>query len=325
MLASLKLAPLHNAALHCGYPAMGAKAERLNAIKESSAIYNSFRLKPLNILSIDVGIKNFSYAKLLYDKVKQKGRGVVLHDWNHVNLHNRFGDTSANSLKSLLKPYMAQIAVKVVDEILLGGKWEPSLILMESQRTRSNMNSATLPNVLLNYTLEHMIYAAYAARMTIPGKEAPIISTNSTKMVNFWINRFIEKDDRMSPSFSKKIRAGLLFGWLSEPESSPVDLSSISARLPSDFAELSFRKQTAAFIDSFSFECRPGKADDLIDCLLYNIASYLQLSHHYELQNYIKKEEDALPLLQSWDETHINYLKPLLEEFELKLKPEFIT
>ncbi|PVH19679.1 hypothetical protein CXQ85_003531 [Candidozyma haemuli] len=279
---------------------MGAKAERLNAIKESSAIYNSFRSKPLNILSIDVGIKNFSYAKLSYDKVKQKGRGVVLHDWNHVNLHNRFGDTSANSLKSLSKPYMAQIAVKVVDEILLGGKWEPSLILMESQRTRSNMNSATLPNVLLNYTLEHMIYAAYAARMTIPGKEAPIISTNSTKMVNFWINRFIEKDDRMSPS-------------------------SISARLPSDFAELSFRKQTAAFIDSFSFECRPGKADDLIDCLLYNIASYSQLSHHYELQNYIKKEEDALPLLQSWDETHINYLKPLLEEFELKLKPEFIT
>ncbi|PSK40474.1 hypothetical protein C7M61_000116 [Candidozyma pseudohaemuli] len=319
MLQRQKLATLHGLALHCGYPAIGNKTARVKAIEELCFSVNT---QPLNILSIDIGIKNFSYAKLLYKGVPAKLIG--LFDWNHVNLHNRFGLPEANSSTLLLKSYMAQLAVLVVDQILLG-EWVPSLILMESQRTRSNTNLATLPNVLLNYTLEHMIYAAFAARQhTHPAfKDVPIVATNSTKMVNFWMNRFVNKDKRMTATFSKKLRAGLLFGWLSNAKSSPIDLSELSSRLPDDFASFSYRKKVSAFLDSFSFETLPGKADDLVDCLLYNIASYQQLRHHLELQPYIKEDKDVEELVHRWDESHIAYVKPVVDEFDLEFRPEY--
>lgn len=321
MLQRQKLATLHELALHCGYPALGNKTARVAAIENLPLLVKS---KPLNILSIDVGIKNFSYAKLQYDGVPAKK--LDFHDWNHVNLHNRFGQTGANSATLLLKSYMADLAVLVVDQIFLGD-WVPSLILMESQRTRSNTNSATLPNVLLNYTLEHMIYAVFAARMgAFPAfKDVPIVATNSTKMVNFWINRFVSKDPRMTATFSKKLRASLLFGWLASPESSPIDLLTLSSRLPSDFADFNHRKKVSALLDSFSFESHPGKADDLIDCLLYNIASYQQLLHRSELQPYIEKDKDIESLVQKWNRAHVAYVTPVVDEFNLELRPEYAS
>lgn len=326
MLSRQKIATLHGIALHCGYPVLTTKTDRIRAIEETSEFYNSLKSKPLNILSIDVGIKNFSYSKLLYNTVTLPATKLQIHDWNHVNLHDRFGSSAANALTSLLKPYLAKLAVSVVDSILLEKDWVPSLILMESQRTRSNTNSATLPNVLLNYTLEHMIYAAFTARLdAYPSfKDVSIVATNSTKMVNFWINRFVKKETRMTTTFTKKLRAGLLFGWLADALSSPLDLSHLSSRLPEEFPKMSFRQRTAAFLDSFPFETRPGKSDDLIDCLLYNVATYMQLIHHHQLQKLISSDTNPSELLLSWDKAHLNYLAPVVDSFNLELRPEYL-
>lgn len=327
MLARQKIATLHGIALHCGYPAVANKTERIKAIEETSHLYSSIKPAPLNILSIDVGIKNFSYAKALYERPLEQARSFKLHDWNHVNLHDQFGASLANSSTSLPKTYLARLADSVVNKIILSDSWVPSVILMESQRTRSNTNSVTLPNVLLNYTLEHMIYAAYTARLdAFPSyKDVPILATNSGKMVNFWLNRFIKKDSRMNLTFSKKLRAGLFFGWLADSKASPIDLLEISSRLPSDFGALTSKKQTSYFLDSFSFATKPGKADDLIDCMLYNIGAFQQLLHHFQLQHQISHDKDVLPLLELWNNDHLRYVAPVVERFDLALRPEFCS
>lgn len=319
---AFKVSTLHNLALHCGYPTLANKAARILAIERAATFADLIPTKDLRVLSVDVGVKNFSYCKASYSSVQLPVPKIAL--WNHHNLHDCFGSNytlktgDADSLVDS-KAYLAQLAVSVVDEIFLDPEWVPHVITIENQRTRSNNNNATLPNVLLNYTLEHMVYSAFAARQTGKSlfKNTLVVPVNSNKMVNFWITRFVDKGVKVSSANSKKMRASLLYGWISEPESAPFDLSCIVDRLPSDFASLSKKEQTASFLNSF--DAPPAKADDLIDCLLYNFAFVLQLNHHLALQ----KVKDVDALIEEWDTSHCQYIEPVLTQYGLELSHDF--
>lgn len=270
-------------------------------------------------------MKNFSYCKVAYSSYKSPA--PIISEWNHLDLHKKFGDKYAlrtGDPESLFdsKAYLAQLAVAVVDNVLMDPEWVPHVITIENQRTRSNTNSATIPNVLLNYTLEHMIYAAFAARQ----QENPnfskttVVPMNSNKMVNFWISRWVD-NPRVSALRSKRIRTALLWGWLSDPAKSPFDFKDLMSHLPAEFAELKTSAKTQAVLKSLQFDVCPKKSDDLVDCLLYNLAFIKQLQHHDQLKNC--PDEGLVDLVHLWDVEHCNYIAPLLEEFNLTLSLEY--
>lgn len=318
LMLSLKASTLNSLALHCGYPTASTKAARLLAIASYDAFFSA--LSPRRIVSVDVGIKNFSYCKLSY-----VGESVTITDWNHLNLHEKYGSgylhkTGDSSSLVDSKAYLAHVAVNVVDNILMSQE-DPDIITIENQRTRSNGKTSTLPNVLLNFTLENMIYAACEARGA-SHRNISIIPMNASKMVNFWMSRFLAKGPKITSLQSKTLRTQLLFGWLADPECAPFELKGLHS-LPSDFASLSFRMQTSALLDLLTFDSRPKKVDDLVDCLLYNLMCMLQLRHHHELKKAQENEHDIAQLVHNWDKKHCRYLHPLLESTHLELASEY--
>lgn len=329
----LKLSTLHNLALHCGYPTQTTKAARVEAAKSYWPLLDRLASFPTKILSIDVGIKNFSYCKLEYGSKANRSTAndsvpLRITKWNHVNLHDRFGALYiplTSSRESLVdsKAYLAHLAVLVVDSVLLCPKWKPQIITIENQRTRSNSNSATLPNVLLNFTLEHMIYSALAARqMTDPQLQLTVIMPmNSNKMVNFWLTRFIAKS-KISSSQSKLLRTNLLYGWLAEPKLAPFALPNLN--LSPGFEEKSARAKTQAFLDALSLDTPPTKVDDLVDCALYNLALAKQLEHHQELRKTLLEDGDVAQLVKKWDMQHCGYLWPVVRAEKVTLNEEFL-
>lgn len=330
---ALKLSTLHSLALHCGYPTQTTKVARLEAAKSYWPLLDLLASFPVKILSIDVGVKNFSYCKLQYGENTSATGGdsptvAKVAEWNHMNLHDRFGalyDPKTADLTSPVdsKAYLAHLALSVVDSVLACPNWTPNVITIENQRTRSNSNSATLPNVLLNFTLEHMIYSAFAARQmaNLRLKATVVMPMNSNKMVNFWLTRFIAKS-KISPAQSKLLRTNLLYGWLSTPQRAPFALPDLNLAL--DFEKQSSRTKSALFLDALSLDHRPNKVDDLVDCALYNFAFCKQLQHHYQLRNVLKDDGDVTELVQRWDREHCGYLEPLLRTQKVALNGAYL-
>lgn len=305
----LKNSALQSLALHCGYPGGTTKASRLAAVEQGArAARRLLENAPatLNVLSVDVGLKNFSFCKLSYNLASP---AVAVHQWEHWNLHDRFGAAEC-------KPELARLAVGVVDLVFVSS-WVPHIVTIENQRTRSNSNAATLPNVLLNFTLEQMLYAAFAARQSTHPSLASthLVPVNSNKMVSFWISRFVQT--KFSGARSKRLRAELLYGWLANPQHAPFDLSPIASSLPSNFSALSHTKQNAALLQALHLDNPPKKVDDLVDCLLYNLACAKQLQRHRQLQASLDLEQ----LARTWDADHCSYLAPLVASARLELNP----
>lgn len=316
---NLKLSVLNSLALHCGYPTATTKLARIAATSIYDKLYTSLgKHTPLNVLSVDIGIKNFSYCKATYSSIHLDL--AQLHEWNHLNLHDKFGagytlqTGDENSLVDL-KGYMAKLAVDVVDEIFCGG-WLPNLITIENQRTRSNGNTSTLPNVLLNFTLENMLYAACRARKLEMGNVS-VVPVNASKMMNFWVLRFIGKGQKLCGSRSKSLRTQLLYGWLALPENAPFKVQGLE--IPLDFAGLSMRAKNNVVLDQLNFDTRPKKVDDLVDCYLYNMMSVVQLRRHAELKRAIESDQDLVELICKWDAEHCKFLDPILAQFNLEL------
>lgn len=321
----LKLSTLNSLALHCGYPTATTKQARLAAIFHYEDFITQLGApRPLNVLSVDVGIKNFSYCKASYKHLALPT--VDIFEWNHLNLHDKFGadyTLQTGDPTSLVdsKAYIAKLAVDVVDHVFFDPNWTPNIITIENQRTRSNGNTSTLPNVLLNFTLENMLYAACSARIA-SSQNTKVIPMNASKMINFWLSRFIEKGHKLSGSRSKSLRTQLLYGWLSHPQYAPFAFGGLN--IPPNFVDLSMRAKTNALLDQLSFDNRPKKVDDLVDCYLYNLMCVLQLRHHNDLRVALLNDEDITALVHRWDIEHCNYLHPVLESFNLELNKSYV-
>lgn len=334
---SLKVSALTRLALHCGYAGGTTKAARVLACSRAAAVAQRVLASqppgPLNVLSVDVGLKNFSYCKVSY-----AGGHADVREWSHLNLHEQYGHLHGAKFRAEQldgaesgecdglggpgeqKAYLASLALAVVDSVFAAPAWVPHVITIENQRTRSAANKVTLPNVLLNFTLEHMMYAAFAARQTTNAALANtlVVPVHANKMVGFWISRFLAANAKFSGAKSKVYRTQLVHGWLARPEHSPFSLS-LSGRLPADFAALSYRKRNNAVLDVVDALQRPKKVDDLVDCLLYNLQYAMELQHHLQLQEALVRDGDIPTLIDEWDTQHCSYLEPLLAETPLEL------
>lgn len=324
----LKSTQLQELALHCGYLTASAKPARIDAIERSAKFANGLLPKnhaaglPLRVLSIDVGIKNFSYCKATY-----VGNAAVVDEWSVMDLHEKYGNNTLNSsvLVTEEKAYMAKLAVNVVDSLLLPTSRTalvPHIVTVENQRTRSNNSTATLPNVLLNFILEHMIYATIAARKSTHAalSDTQVVSMNSNKMVNFWFARFQDRKKKQSSAKSKRLRSILLDGWLIDNSIAPFDLSLLSQLLPVDYADMKPAERTRAVNRQLGLPPKQ-KRDDLVDSLLYNLAIVKQLQHHQELHACIQQDDpDVLAsLVDRWNRQHLEYLTPLLSDSDFSL------
>ncbi|QBM87748.1 cruciform cutting endonuclease 1 [Metschnikowia aff. pulcherrima] len=309
---------LQRVALHCGYRTDVTKSARLRAIKESGEFFDVITAKhnpkkPFNILLVDVGLKNFSYSKVSYT-----GTTADIKDWNVTNLHDVYGTPEHTDDGSLVdsKAYLAKLALGVVDNVFLAGLWIPNIITIENQRTRSNSKTSTLPNVLLNFCLEHMIYAAFAARQTTNSKLQPtvIMPMHANKMVNYWLSRYTAKQCLYAGLKSKTFRKLALYGWLRQPQLAPFDLSSFTKKLPPDFSSLGPTSLNSALKKALNVTRPNAKVDDLVDSLLYNLSLARQMSLHQEIKKLMEAEDkDAIVCkLAKWDKEHIKFIEPLL-------------
>lgn len=327
-MSLLTIKNLQRLAIHCGYRTEITKSARLAAIADSSKFFDGLLSEkhsgPFNILSIDVGLKNFSYSKVSYH-----GNRAHIKDWTVINLHDEFGTPNYTDAGSLVdsKAYMARLAVSVVDNVLISGLWVPNVITIENQRTRSNSSKATLPNVLLNFTLEHMLYSAFAARQTTKKAYAQsvIVPMNANKMVNFWLSRYLAKSC-YTPSKSKSYRKGLLYAWLKAPSSAPVDISDFTSLLPSNFQSMGATLLSESLRLALNITRLNTKTDDLVDSMLYNFGIHRQISNHEEMKDLLTAGEknEIINKLDQWDRQHLCFLKPYLQEnSNLSLSDEY--
>lgn len=302
-----KLKVLKEIAFYCGIPSSLAKEELATLLTSTLNARNDFK-PPLNVISIDVGLSNFSFADVSYKNWSSKPH---INRWNHTNLKEKFSFAQNETWRSSL----SSLAVNAVDKLLLAGKKKPSIILIEAQRTRNAFSTATLPIVLLNFAFEQMLYATLAAR----DSSIPVRPINASQMVPFWVSHYLQKQSKITPACSKKYRCSLVLGWLADPLLAPMDLSSITSHLPQDFSTMSTRAKTKSLLASYPFEVAPAKIDDLIDALLYNIATFLQLRRSHDVQQHLMVSDNPEPLLHKWYDEHCHYLSPVLSEYNLQL------
>lgn len=285
MLQQLRVQVLHALAQHCGCAALGRKAERVAEIAAAQATHHTLLAhtwaahRPLRVLSVDVGLKNFSFCVADYSE----GGDMHIAEWLHLNLHEQYGPGDMS------RTYLAKLAVCVVDDVFL--RHQPHVATIEMQRTRSNNNQVTLPNVQLNASLEYMLYAAHAARAQ-PG--TLLVPVHATKLANFWLGRFTGK--KVQPP-AKRLRSALVSSWLTNPRAAPFDFS--AGRSYTEVAQ-------SRVIDSLlhSYGVSAPKKDDLIDSLLYNMAYALQFRHLAELSQCV----DVPALVHRWDTEHLSYI-----------------
>lgn len=402
-LANIKQSLLHSFALHCGFTLHVNKIGRLKAIAHLrwtfDKILRNVGLDPLRVVSVDIGIKNFSTCYATY-----KTDSTEINSWSVSNLHetlgpddplysrysgelsknkesseiDRFCDDRSDLTKSNgsikdekdsgsdkggsvndkkgsvndkkdsvndkkgskknkkdsriindlnkevfenimndsidSKSYLARLAVGAVDNILLKSPEIPHIITVECQRTRSNSNKVTLPNVILNLLFEYMLYATIAARQSCDPKLANIIllPMNSNKMVNFWISRFIPRQ-KMTPAKTKALRALLFYSWFQDPSISPFTFE-ILRPVPKTLNKLSSNDKFKAVALSLDLEISLAKKDDLIDSFLYNVAIAKQIQHYKEFLKCEPSPEAYEELIREWDkqhEEHVSFLSKI--------------
>lgn len=317
---------LSQVAVACGSPVAATKAAKVTGVINSLHFMQRLPLDHLNVVSIDVGIKNFSYCvSETLDLTKSYASRDVLPvaKWGHLDLHTRYGAayeylTGDRNSPTDSKGYISHLANHVVSEILVNSSPKPNLVVMETQRTRTRSQDATLPNVLLNYTLENMIYATYNCLQMNSTEKTVIVPMYSKNMVNYWLNRFFDKRSlRTSPSLTKRLRSQFFFNWVST-ESSPFVFPFL--KLP-DLEGLSNAKKSQAIAKAVARDAPilAQKIDDLIDSLLYNLTIVNMLKCQLQLVEAVKNDTDLNALVDAWQKYHVSLILPLMNGTDLKL------
>lgn len=252
-----------------------------------------------------MGIKNFSYCQTV---AKTK---PTIEKWTKVDLHDEYGATFqalTSDPASLIdsRRYLSHLAYNIVSTIIQD---KPNLIMVETQRTRSNNMKSTLPNVLLNYTLENMIYAVLYTLKT----DAVIIPMNANNMISFWLNRFVDK--KTLGSNPKKLRIKLAFEWLAHQDLQPFIFHQ---NLPPDFASLSTANKSKALLTTLQMSPKE-KVDDLIDSLLYALTANEIVSNQKLLARALEEDEDIGALVHKLNQKHLRLISRLAADGDVTL------
>ena len=288
----------------CGLPVQSTKAARTQSLLDGLKIGAKLPTN-MRVLAVDMGIKNFSYCQTV---AKSK---PTIEKWTKVDLNNEYGATFkalTSDPGSLIdsRRYLRHLAYNIVSTII---KDKPHLIMVETQRTRSNNMNSTLPNVLLNYTLENMIYAVLYTLKT----DAVIIPMNANNMISFWLNRFVDK--KSLSSNPKKLRIKLAFEWLAREDLRPFIFHN---SLPPDFSSLSTPNKSRALLNALQMSPKE-KVDDLIDSLLYALTANEIVTNQKKLARALEQDQDIAALVHNLNQNHLRLISRLAADGDVTL------
>ncbi|KAI5960715.1 CCE1 [Candida margitis] len=339
-----KIPILNDIALHCGSPILGTtKASRIEGIIAQYQLYLTqwHNLACRNTLSIDIGIKNFSYCKTTTKKTTAtrptvegatdatqqnltslSAWPVIVTHWQKLNLDTKYGSLYTHLLHqdTILdtKRYLNHITNHLVDDILAPNL--SNVKIMEIQRTRSNNNAKTLPTILTNHILENLILSKMYPSLVVP--------MTSMKLIHFWLYRFITKESINSGKLKKNnkiIRRDLILAWfgklyqLEGYENNNIRTSEGTKSIGS-----SSQLTMCQLLDHLHLS-KGDKTDDLIDSLLYNLCINCQLNHLYQFHTCLQQQKDdddynLIEFVENANQFHLDLIQPVIDKYQLTVK-----
>lgn len=339
-LLKAKVDTLNQLSVLCGAPIRSNKLEKSRQLLITINFYLQLP-STVNLVAVDIGIKNFSYCKIPRFNVEQFPCqiNVLFDNWKTINLLDKYPPTEEfnqfnryNSFESndLLysKYYLGYLNYKVLHDLINFDSENLNLVMIETQRTKSNNNKVTLPNVLDNYHFENLFYANLVSTALTAGdidktkiRSQLLLPMNSSKMSNFMINRFLDKS-QISSSNSKKLRNKMLIHLINKKI---VNIESLEIPIDS--------KNLMKFYNSH--EPIPiKKLDDLFDSLLYNMNIISNYSNSLWLNYYLRQDWDLKELVQMLNSQPVSTFKNLFDDsvmnesfrdMELVQRPELVV
>lgn len=322
-LSRCKNLVLKEVCLACGFSVKSKKEDQVMLIVHGLDLFNKFPRK-VNVLAVDMGLKNFSCCMFQGVDVTGKKQPLLRTDsWKKYDLHNVFGNHYVplyGERDSLMetKRYLSYLSYSIIEDIILKPQFMPHIVVIETQRTRSNSLSATLPNVLLNYTLENMIYSTLYTlqRNNAWLNEMTIVPMTANKMVHFWLKRFLT--DNISSSKTKSIRLELFFDWLDNDEGRSPFLHDL--KLVDNFRSMSNIQKSRQILSNLNLPPKDNKIDDLVDSLLYGLTIYKNLQSLHELLRYIEQGKCIETYVAQTTAQHVDLIKKLLSSANINTK-----
>ncbi|KAK6463532.1 cruciform cutting endonuclease [Scheffersomyces coipomensis] len=314
ILSKCKIDSLNQLALISGIPIGGTnKQGRIESLINGLNIQKRLPERNISILSIDIGIKNFSYCQM-NDVNVQSDTANIVNNWTKIDLNQIYGSSyvpivsSSSMIDS--KRYLNYCCQNLVKDITTAKK--PDLVIMETQRTRSNNNAITIPNVLLNYTFENIFYSNLYNKYP----DLLIVPMSSTSMIHFWFNRFVNKKSLKNLSTAKKSRANLFFHWLEMNKLFTIPGYKVDA-------DLSIPKKSQSLLNHLDL-IKGDKVDDLIDSLFYNLTIKAHVHNQKELYNLLQQEDaDLNYYIIKHNITQLSLVLDIIQQFDMELAPEF--
>lgn len=214
---------LNQLSVLCGTSIKPAKHEKCHQLLTNLNFYLQLPAE-LNLIGIDIGIKNFSFCRILKFNISSfdNHRSLLIdpQDWRTVDLLaqfpaespefqalNKFNQFDLNDViqSKLYVSYLNSKVLQMLQSNSTKGSKSLDVLLIESQRIKSNNNKMTLPNILTNYLFESLFYSNL-----LGADNKLLLPMNSNKMANFMINRFLDKANQITSTSSKRLRLRLL-------------------------------------------------------------------------------------------------------------------
>lgn len=260
--------------------------------------------KQLELVAIDVGLVNFSFAKLSLP------RGIystpVLKQWYKMDLFAWCGIPREFHPSSF-----AKLVNKVVFDLVYASS-APDLVLVERQRFRTMGNKNVFEHILRTNVLESMLYSSLETLQQVdPGQySAKLIPSSPQTMVNYWAPPKTEA--AVTAKQSKETRMKLVDYWLKQAllglpskfelsdfssfETSELLKAKSDSRRLHDFMQI-FNEHSSHKLHVSESNAK-AKGDDLADSLLYGLSWIDYQRNRHALQNAIDTGNVSETLLQ---------------------------
>lgn len=313
-LLQLKSKTLTNLSVVCGSTIKSTKKE--NALQLMHNLqYHSKLPRNINILSIDIGIKNFSYCKLKVDSFKPS-LNLNFDNWKTMDLNLKYPSNYHTPINDVIsnRQRLGFLNYLIFKDLILQN--QPDIILIENQRVKSNNNQVTLPGILLNYVFENLFYTNLEVLKNYEDLKCSLVPMNSNRLTNYLINRFLVKSE-INSTKSKILRNKYVFNLLDN------DLLSIEGIECKNQDKRSFMKQY-----NEQAEQKIKKLDDLFDSFLYALTFIQYCQNNRYLHHYLKNGLDIEDLVHILNNNSVYNLRKIedikLNESAESLGHEFI-
>ncbi|GMM33094.1 cruciform cutting endonuclease [Saccharomycopsis crataegensis] len=318
---------------NCGLPSSGKKDLLVNTIcdgilhlddRDPLALKQSKELglpKDVRLLSIDLGIKNFSYCKFVLPKGDYNTVPEV-YDWSKLNVFDYYNNKSAQKpgeiTATLIDDYtpnrFSEIAYHIATELVMAEENPIDVILIEQQRSRTTGSSAVQEWTLRVNMLEHMLYSTlFTLKQSHTGLNGLQLVTSSPKrMSDYFINCKNESHEenptkRQKSSVIKRQRIKLVENWIDKiqfrrsefPHNTPfIFQQTFGKKLKNNDPTPKVQKRQSKYIFDLIMADKHmkgrQKSDDLVDSLLHGVSWFSWMKNRMILRDILMNDPNKL-------------------------------